>query len=66
MAEEREKLREVENQYLEESGKGLHRSQVEIRYAPWQLTWVRQDMMMERQERIIELLEEILKAMKKK
>lgn len=48
------------------SAKDLNRSQVELRLTPWRVTWARQDMVMERQERIIELLEELLKATKKK
>jgi len=66
LKEEREDLREYESRFLNMSGKDLLKDQVEVKFAPWHLTWVRQDMMMERQERIIELLEELIKLKKKK
>jgi hypothetical protein len=66
LSKDRIKRMEELHVIIDHSGKGLLQSQVELKYAPWQVTWERQDMLMERQERIIELLEQILDALKKK
>lgn len=65
LANDRKERIEKMLQILEESGKGLMKSQIEIKQVPWYITWERQDMLMERQERIIELLEQILEEIKK-
>jgi len=64
--EERQKRLEDLKLMADKAGEGLLRSQVDLKYTPWRVTWERQDMMMARQERIIELLEDILKELKKK
>ncbi|UCH88247.1 MAG: hypothetical protein JSV49_08250 [Thermoplasmata archaeon] len=66
LASERQKKMEELDKLLEEAGKGLMKSQVELKHVPWRVTWERQDMLMERQERIIELLESMLAELKKK
>jgi hypothetical protein len=63
---ERQKHLEELRKMIEDAGEGLLRSQVDLKYAPWQVTWEHQDMIMERQEKMIGLLEEILKELKKK
>jgi hypothetical protein len=65
MSEDRLERIEKMLKMIEESGKGLMKSQIEIKHVPWQVTWERQDMMLERQEKIIELLEKILEEIKK-
>jgi hypothetical protein len=66
MEEERQARIEDLRKMVDDAGDGLLRSQVDLKYAPWHITWERQDMIMERQERMIELLEEMLKELKKK
>ena len=44
---------------MKEAGKGLFQSQVELKQAPWKVVWLKQDLMIERQEKIIELLHSI-------
>ncbi len=44
---------------MEEAGKGLFQSQVKLKQAPWKVVWLKQDLMIERQENIIELLAKI-------
>ena len=66
LAESRKKRMKELIELLDSAGEGLLKSQVELKHAPWYVTWERQDMIMERQERMIELLEDILKELKKK
>jgi len=47
------------SQLMEEAGKGLFQSQVKLKQAPWKVVWLKQDLMIERQENIIELLTKI-------
>ena len=50
---------------LKEAGKGLFQSQVELKQAPWKVVWLKQDLMIERQEKIIELLSSINRNMER-
>lgn len=50
---------------MKEAGKGLFQSQVELKQAPWKVVWLKQDLMLERQEKIIELLSNINKNLEK-
>ncbi len=50
---------------LDELGKGLHRDQVDVKLVPWRNTWEMTSMMMERQEQIIDLLEDIKTLLQK-
>ena len=66
LEEERQKRIEDLRKMVDDAGEGLLQSQVDLKYAPWHITWEHQDMIMERQERMIELLEQMLKELKKK
>lgn len=66
LEEERQKRIDGLRKMVDDAGEGLLQSQVDLKYAPWHVTWENQDMIMERQERMIELLEELLKELKKK
>jgi len=50
---------------MKEAGKGLFQSQVELKQAPWKVVWLKQDLMIERQEKIIELLSSINRNMER-
>jgi hypothetical protein len=50
---------------MKEAGKGLFQSQVELKQAPWKVVWLKQDLMIERQEKIIELLSNINRNMER-
>ena len=54
---DRQKRLAAYEKLMEDAKAGLHESQVEVVHAPWRATWERMDLMLERQERIIELLE---------
>ena len=59
MRNERVRTEEEIFTLLKEAGKGLFQSQVELKQAPWKVAWLKQDLMIERQEKIIELLSDI-------
>jgi len=59
MKRERDSMETASQESLERAGMGLYRGQVELKHAPWKLTWSRLDMMLDRQERMIGLLWEI-------
>lgn len=61
MKREREDMMVQGRELLESSGKGLFKGQLELKNAPWQLTWSRLDMMLKRQEQMICLLWEMNK-----
>jgi len=50
---------------INESGRGLFQSQVELKLAPWRATWMKLDLMLERQEKMVQLLSEINENLKK-
>jgi len=53
------------SQLMEEAGKGLFQSQVKLKQAPWKVVWLKQDLMIERQETVIDLLAKINKNLEK-
>ena len=61
MRAERIQVESVINDLMKEAGKGLFQSQVELKQAPWKVMWLKQDLMIERQEKIIDLLNSINK-----
>ncbi len=59
MREERILAERHISELMEEAGKGLFQSQVALKQAPWKVVWLKQDMMLERQERMIGILTKI-------
>ena len=59
MAQDRKARLEEQERLIKESGRGLLDTQVEVKYAPWRATWERLDLLLERQEHIIALLEKL-------
>jgi len=66
LQKDREKRIKSQEKMLEEAKKGVFPTQAELRIAPWKVTWDRMDMIMERQERTIALLEQLVLDKKKK
>ena len=64
LKKEREERIAAATELLQHAGKGIMQAQIELKQAPWKVTWERLDIMLEHQERIIQLLEELLKIEK--
>ena len=65
MRDERLRVEKDIMDLMKEAGKGLFQSQVELKQAPWKVVWLKQDLMIERQEKIIELLHSINRNLEK-
>jgi len=65
MRAERLQAEKVILDLMKEAGKGLFQSQVELKQAPWKVVWLKQDLMIERQEKMIELLHSINRNLEK-
>ncbi len=55
----KKRLKNIEAK-MAEMGQGLFKEQVELRTLPWEATWAREDIIIENQERIIQLLEQMI------
>jgi len=58
-------LSELQEEF-EKAGEGLLQSQTDLKKIPWKLTWTKIDQITEKQDQTIEVLNEILKELKKK
>jgi len=59
------KIKELEKEF-DLAGQGLLQSQTDLKKVPWQLTWAKLETIEQHQGRTVDLLEQILKELKKK
>lgn len=59
MKEERIEAERHIAEIMKEAGRGLYQSQVRLKQAPWKVMWLKQDLMIERQEMVLDILTKI-------